>query len=390
MPRCMAIASLASLLLACAPAPKGPVSPPEPRRLDPAASGGSDPTSPRLASSEPTLVPAPPEPSPAEPSLPVEPTPVEPTPTASAPGGLALEITRRVRTGAQPKSVSVSPDGTRIYVCNFGYANRRNVGVYDAATLERVGYVHFPGNAAETTVSADGATLYASNFARGVIEVIDTSTLAVRHEVKVGHNPKFMVIDEARGLLYVSNWSSRTVSAVDLAAQRVDHTLHTGRRPRGMALLADGTLLVGAMWDHRVQVYAPGSTRPDREFDTCENPRHLMLSPDQARLYVSCSGDRLLRWFHPLTGEVLGEAPTGLNPRTLDVSRDGRLAAVADFSGSTISVFDLEAMLHRTHAVARSRQIVGLAIAPDEPLRIFATSWLGNELIELRPSAPAQ
>lgn len=339
---------------------------------------------------------APPEATPLEPAPPA-PTPPAPTPPAPptevSPGGPALEITRRVRTGAQPKSVTVSPDGTRLYVCNFGHSGRRNVSVYDAQTLERVGYVHFPGNAAELAVAADGATLYASNFARGVIEVIDAGTLEVTAEVKVGHNPKFMVIDEARGLLYVSNWSTRTVSAVDLAARRVDHTLHTGRRPRGMALLADGTLLVGAMWDHRVQVYAPGSTRPDREFDACENPRHLVLSPDQARLYVSCSGDRLVRWFDPATGEVLGEAPTGLNPRTLDVSRDGRWVAVADFSGSTISVVDLQAMLHRTHAVARSNQIVGLAIAPQgppaapRPLRVFATSWLTNELLELQPAA---
>lgn len=322
-------------------------------------------------------------PAPVEPA-PVEPAP-EPEPTVMGPGGPALEITRRVRTGVQPKSVTVSPDGSRLYVCNFGLSGRRNVGVYDAQTLERVGYVDFPGNAAEATVSTDGATLYVSNFARAVIEVVDAETLEVRHEVKVGNNPKFMVVDDARGLLYVSNWSSRTVSSVDLGAARVDHTLHTGRRPRGMALLDDGTLLVGAMWDHRVQVFEAGSTRPDREFETCENPRHLMLSPDQTRLYVSCSGDRLLRWFDPRTGEVLGDAPTGLNPRTIDVSGDGRFVAIADFSGSTVSVVDVQAMLHRTHAVARSNQIVGLAIAPEGPLRIFATSWLTNELLELRP-----
>jgi YVTN family beta-propeller protein len=393
MPRCTAIVGLVSLLLGCAPRLRAEPSPVERPAAPPLVTAAVDST-----------VAVPIEPEPPEPLLP-EPVPTEPVPPETAPptevspGGPALEITRRVRTGAQPKSVTVSPDGARLYVCNFGLSGRRNVGVYDAHTLERLGYVHFPGNAAETTLSADGATLYASNFSRGVVEIVDARTLEVRHEVKVGNNPKFMVIDQARGLLYVSNWSSRTVSAVDLATQRVDHTLRTGRRPRGMALLSDGTLLVGAMWDHRVQAYAPGSTRPDREFEACENPRHLVLSPDEARLYVSCSGDRLLRWFDPRTGDLLGQAPTGLNPRTLDVSRDGRWVAIADFSGSTISVVDLEAMLHRTHAVARSNQIVGLAIAPDPShggpsqhpsqarLRIFATSWLTNELLELRPPA---
>jgi YVTN family beta-propeller protein len=371
--------ALVAWLLGCAPGPKGPSAAPT-EALEPI------PASP--PATDTTIAPRP-EPEPVEPE-PVEPEPVEPEPepeppTMVSPGGPELAIIRRVRTGAQPKSVTVSPDGSRLYVCNFGFSGRRNVGVYDAQSLERVGYIHFPGNAAEATVSADGATVYVSNFARGHIEVIDAASLEVLHEIPVGNNPKFMVVDEARGLLYVSNWSSRTVSAVDLAGRRVDHTLRTGRRPRGMALLADGTLLVGAMWDHRVQAFAPASTRPDREFEACENPRHLMLSPDQARLYVSCSGDRLLRWFDPRTGEVLGEAPTGHNPRTIDVSGDGRLIAIADFSSSTISLVDVEAMLHRTHAVPRTEQIVGLAVAPGAELRIFATSWLTNELLELRP-----
>ncbi len=389
MARSSALVGLASLWLGCAPPMRGAASSaPEPVLAERTTPGAPDPTS--TPPVDPAGEAAPHEPAAVGAALPPEavlpPAEPEPMPTEVSEGGVVLEITRRVRTGAQPKSVTVSPDGTRLYVCNFGHSGRRNVSVYDAHTLERVGYVHFPGNAAEVAVSADGATLYAANFARNVIEVIDAGTLRVLHEVAVGHNPKFMVIDEARGLLYVSNWSSHTVSAVDLAAQQVDHVLRTGRRPRGMALLPDGTLLVAAMWGHRVQAYAPGSTRPDREFAACENPRHLVLSPDHARLYVSCSGDRLLRWFDPLTGEPLGEAPTGRNPRTIDISRDGRVVAIADFDSSTVSVVDLPAMLHRTHAVAKSRQIVGLAIAPDEPLRIFATSWLGNELIELRPS----
>ncbi|MCX4240792.1 YncE family protein [Paraliomyxa miuraensis] len=376
---------LLSSTLACTPKPVSErTTPAEPLDAVPVA----------IAEAEPTVEPTAAEPSPEpEPPLVHEPPPVEPPPEPppperpliASPGGPALEITRRVRTGVQPKSVTISPDGSRLYVCNFGHAGRRNVYVYDAASLERVGHIDFRGNAAEATVSADGSTVYVSNFARGVIEVVDASSLKVRHEVKVGNNPKFMVVDEARELLYVSNWSARTVSAVDLPARRVDHTLRTGRRPRGMALMSDGTLLVGAMWDHRVQVYAPGQVRPALEFEACENPRHLVLSPDQARLYVSCSGDDALRWFDPRTGEVLGEAPTGDNPRTIDISGDGRWVAIADFSGSTVTLVDLRNMLHRTHEMPRTHQIVGLGVVPGDELRVLATSWLTNELLELRP-----
>lgn len=327
-------------------------------------------------------------PAPATPNPVPPPTPaVSASPRAPTIGGPTLEIVARVRTGIQPKSVSVSPDGARLFVANFGIAGRRNVGVHDAETLALVGHVSFPGNATETALSRDGKSLFVSNFHRGVVEIVDTSTLEVTGEVKVGSNPKFIVVDEDRATLFVSNWSSRTVSAVDLGTRTVARTLRTGRRPRGLAVLHDGTLLVGAMWDDRVQAYGSVGSRPARQFDACEKPRHLVLAPDGARLYVSCSGDEELRWFDPATGELQGRVRTGSNPRTIAISDDGRFVAVADFSGSTVSLLDTREMVHRTNPVPGSDEIVGLAIAPGEALRIYATSWGTHELIELRPSA---
>ncbi len=372
------VAVLSMVLLGCSPARRG-ADPSPPHTVDATPVAASAPVESRGSSSSSVAAVQPDHASPTS----DEPPPATPAAAApSYPEGPALHITRRVRTGVQPKSIALSPDGTRLFVCNFGFSGRRNVWVYDTAQLKRVGQIDFRGNAAEAIVSPDGETVYVSNFARGRIEVVDATSLEVTAEIKVGSNPKFMVIDAARQTLYVSNWSSRTVSAVDLVQQRVTRTMRTGRRPRGLALLDDGTLLVGAMWDHRVQVYGLQDVQPSRQFATCENPRHLMLSPDERRLYVSCSGERLLRWFDPATGEVLGEAPTGRNPRTIDVSTDGRFVAIADFSSSTISLVEPDAGVHRIHPVPRSDQIVGLAVAPGPSLRVYATSWLTNELIE--------
>lgn len=300
-----------------------------------------------------------------------------------------LTVARTVSTGVLPKSVTLAPDGSRAYVCNFGLKGRRNVSVFDTESLRLLGYVHFAGNATEAVVSADGRTLYVSNFGRSRIEVIDTESLRVTHEIRVGANPKFMVLDEPRDRLYVSNWSSGTVSAVDTRRRKTLRHLPTGRRPRGLAVLDDGTLLVGAMWDHKIQVYRPGDRRPRREFASCENPRHLMLSPDQQRLYVSCSGERLLAWYDPSTGQRLGQAPTGRNPRTIDVSDDGRTVAVADFTSSTVTLVEPDTAWQQTFPVPRTDQIVGLAIAPGDALRLFVTSWRTNRLLELRPGGDA-
>ncbi len=119
-------------------------------------------------------------------------------------GAPRLRIVGQARTSVQPKSVELSPDGSRVWVCNFGRVDEDNVYVYDADSLERVGKVEFPGNAVETAFSPDGTTAYISNFRRGVVEVIDTATRTVRPVSEVGANPRFMVVSPDGSRLYVA------------------------------------------------------------------------------------------------------------------------------------------------------------------------------------------
>jgi len=98
---------------------------------------------------------------------------------------LALTVATRVKTGVQPKSVTVSPDGAQLWVCNFGFSGRKNVYVYDADTLERIAMVEFEGNAVETAFAHDGSRAYVSNFSRGMLEIIDPSDYQVLDEIEV-------------------------------------------------------------------------------------------------------------------------------------------------------------------------------------------------------------
>src|SRR5688572_28901678 len=94
-----------------------------------------------------------------------------------------LEVLERIDTGSQPKGVSVSPDGTRVYVTIFGRPDRENVWVYDTRDMRRIGTVSFSGNAVESLSSPNGRTLYVTNFRRNRVEVIDTRTLEVTDEI---------------------------------------------------------------------------------------------------------------------------------------------------------------------------------------------------------------
>lgn len=301
-------------------------------------------------------------------------------------GGPRLAVVRRLETGLQPKSVQVSPDGSRVVVCNFGRPDRDNVFVYDSASLERVGTVKFPGNAVESAFSPDGRTLYVSNFRRHVVEEIDLERYVVRREIRVGTNPKFMVMSPDGRRLYVANWSDRTVSIIDTASGTQERLLSTGVHPRGLAVLPDGRLLAASFHSDFIQVFSAEGDELSR-FETCEFPRHLQVGPDPSGVYVTCTLGTISR-YDVDTGRRVALSRTGQNPRSLGISSDGRFLATANFHSSDVSLADFALGTHRTSEVPGADQLVGLAIQPGDGLRVYATSWNTAELLVLEPTRP--
>jgi YVTN family beta-propeller protein len=308
-------------------------------------------------------------------------------------GGPELAVSQTVRTGVQPKSVNVSPDGTRVVVCNFGFADHDNVFVYDAMTLERVGILTFTGNAVETVFTRDGHTLYVSNFREHVVEVFDFAActsaspsapcaLAPRAEIATAGHPKFMALSPDERTLYVADWGAAAVSVVDTTTFQEVRRLPTLRHPRGLVVRPDGTLLAAAFDGNVIHQFAPGASAESGRWETCDYPRHLVLSPDARTVYVTCSLGTL-GFYDAQTGRRFGIGALHRNPRTIDISHDGRWVASANFGSSDVTVVDTVDHVHRSHEVPGADQIVGLAIHPGPALRIYATSWRTGELYVL-------
>lgn len=304
-------------------------------------------------------------------------------------GGPELAVLARAATGVQPKSVSVSPDGRRVVVCNFGRPDRDNVFVYDSETLERTGVVSFEGNAVESAYSPDGAILYVSNFRRHLVEVIDFTSLEVLAEIAVGTNPKTIAVSPDGRTLYVANYFDRSVSVVDVEARRELRRLRTGARPRGLGVMADGTLYAAAFSGDRVHRFAPGATEEQGHWDVCRYPRDILPFPGGDGFFMTCSLGNV--GFYRLDGDgrPFGLAPTGRNPRSIGRTADGRFVGVANFSSHDVSIIDTVRRTHRTVEVPGAHGIVGLAMHPGgDRIRLYATSWDTNEVILLGGAVP--
>lgn len=309
-------------------------------------------------------------------------------------GGPRLRVVAEARTEVQPKSVALSPDGRQLWVCHFGRVDRDNVWVFDPEDLSLLGRVEFTGNGVETAFHPDGRRAFVSNFRRGLVHEIDRESFAILREFRVARNPKTLVVSPDGGLLYVASYTSARVSVVDLVSGEVQRELPTGEQPRGMAILPDGRLLVASFRSDFVQLFAPDGEEL-RRFDTCRFPRHLQLAPaplglhgaSNASLFVTCTLGSV--GVYDLFGQRLAVAPTGRNPRSLDVSADGRWAATANFGSSDVTLVDLAELHHRTAEVEGSNQLVGLALdASPDRVRVWATSWRNRRLYALEAPVP--
>ncbi|HEY2368177.1 MAG TPA: YncE family protein, partial [Polyangiaceae bacterium] len=128
----------------------------------------------------------------------------------AAPAAIAapqLEVQEIAATGSMPKGVTLSPDGTRLFVTNFGQANGKNLSIYDSTTLAPIADVDVPGIVVESIFNADGSLLYASNFPRDSVQIIDTKTRRVTREIQVGLHPKILVLSKDGKTLFAANWN---------------------------------------------------------------------------------------------------------------------------------------------------------------------------------------
>ena len=309
-------------------------------------------------------------------------------------GGPRLRVVAEAPTEVQPKSVALSPDGRQLWVCHFGRVDRDNVWVFDPEDLSLLGRVEFTGNGVETAFHPDGRRAFVSNFRRGLVHEIDRESFAILREFRVARNPKTLVVSPDGSLLYVASYTSARVSVVDLVSGEVQRELPTGEQPRGMTILPDGRLLVASFRSDFVQLFAPDGEEL-RRFDTCRFPRHLQLAPaplgnhsdSNSSLFVTCTLGSV--GVYDLFGRRLAAAPTGRNPRSLDVSADGRWAATANFGSSDVTLVDFAELHHRTAEVEGANQLVGLAlVAGPERIRVWATSWRNRRLYALEAPVP--
>ncbi|MBI5487521.1 MAG: YncE family protein [Deltaproteobacteria bacterium] len=297
-----------------------------------------------------------------------------------------VRVLERVATAAQPKGVTVSPDGKTLVVTNFGRRTDKNIYFYDAETLELTAQIDLESaNVVESVWAPDGNTVYVSDFRNNQVMFIDPATHEIRQKVDVESEPKILVLTPDGSKLFASCWAHGYVSAVDTATGEVLGKVRVGTQPRGMAVSPDGTkLYVGNHGSHDLHEIDIATLTVTRQADLVARsfPRHMLINRAGDRLYISSIGKRAIYVVSTDTLEIVDRIGVGECPKTIVFSPDEKWLYAADYCSHEVSVVDLETLGARQVAIPDINQPSGLAINADGT-RLWVTGWSSAELVAL-------
>lgn len=270
-----------------------------------------------------------------------------------------------------PKSVLASDSGL-ISAHNMMY--NHSITIYDAnkgeliatvpdsVVLSDFGFTKYSGSykgaPVEGAYSPDGKYLYFTNYAMygkgfnkeghdtcSPASGFDTSFLSrINLESKkidavypVGSVPKVVKVTPDNKYILVSNWCSYTVTVISVESGKTVTSIKIGRYPRGIAITSDSKYAyvaeMGGSNIHRIDLSDFSKTL----IPVGANPRAVVLSPDETKLYVTMNVTGKVQAWDLIANKSIKSVKTGLAARSLDISKDGTALFVVNFNSDTVS-----------------------------------------------------
>lgn len=294
-------------------------------------------------------------------------------------GGEKFVIWGSAAAGVMPKGASITPDGKKMFVSNFGRPNRNIISVFSLPSLKKIKDMSFRGNSIETAVSPDGEWVYSTNKKGGYLNAVKVSDLKLAKTIKIGGYPKVVEVSPKGKWIYLSRWSDARVTRINTSTWDKQTVRIRRKNPRGLALSPDGeTLYVANNGSSVITVVDTGEMKVEKHVRVGRGPRHAALSPDGKRLYVSLMGPDQVVVVDTSTLKVIKRVRVGRNPKTVEVSNDGRFVYTANYSGHSMSIIDT-----KTWKTKELRLDIwkgsGLVIHPSDKW-IYVTGWCSDDV----------
>jgi YVTN family beta-propeller protein len=208
---------------------------------------------------------------------------------------------------------------------------------------------------------------------------IDLASLAINGVAQVGMVPKYLAVTPNDKYILVSNWCSYDLSILDDKSFTEVKRIHLGAYPRGIAIDKSSNVAYVAVMGSFDVAKIDLNTFAVQMFEVGNSPRHLVLSPDGSRLFVTLNGDDRVAEVNTGNLQVVTRVATGSQPRSMAISSDGQALYVVNYASNTVSILRASDMsIVRTFPVPDHP--IGIAYEPTKH-RVWVACYSGEILV---------
>lgn len=191
------------------------------------------------------------------------------------------------RVGVVPKVVAVSPDNKYVLVSNWCSYDLSVVSIAEQKVIKTISIGAYPRG---ITISTDSQYAFVAQMGGSVVHKITLGTWE-RETLKVGSNPRAVVLSPDGGKLYVTLNSSGSVIEYDLAKRKVTNSAKTGNAARSLDISSDGTsLFVVNYLSDTISKVRISDFKVTQTIKVCDEPIGVTYEPIQYRVWVACYG----------------------------------------------------------------------------------------------------
>lgn len=260
-----------------------------------------------------------------------------------------------VSVQGSPVEAAFTPDGRYVYVSNYKmYGDGYNpvaddncdrgdwddsfVYKIDVESLEIVAVVPTGAVPKFLDVSPDGSTLVVSNWCGFDVSFIDTATDTELGRVDVGRHPRGVAIDNDNEVVFVTVMGEHRIDMLGLQSRQVLRSFGTdivGRTPRHILLSNDGRYLyVSNNLMNMVRKIDVDTGAVVGTATTGTQTRTMTISDDGESLYVVNYEDGTVSKVRTSDMEILQTVYSGYHPIGVTYDADTRQLWVANYAGS--------------------------------------------------------
>jgi YVTN family beta-propeller protein len=277
-------------------------------------------------------------------------------------------VTATVSVGSGPRSVAITPDGTRVYTTN---QISDTVSVIDTATNTLSATVPVGDSPNGVAITPDGTSAYVTNYVAGTVSVIDTATNSVTATVTVSSYPQAVAITPDGRKAYVAYRNTGTVSVIDTATNSVTATVTLfttsliGSNSTAIAFTPDGTKAYVTNTGISTVSVIKTSDRTVTTVTGVGQPQGVAITPDGTTAYIpDRSGPGTVSVMNTSDNTVRATVAVGNTPTGVAISPNGTKAYVSNFQSNSVSVIDT-ATNTVSATVTVGSQPEGVAISPN-------------------------